>query len=139
MGTVLRSFFRELFWIFQINWRSYHRFIQNSRINRRSCRGSIQIYLLKSTILGLSFRVTRIPHILLHFESFDSILSEHGHWFLTHFIIRSFCWRWCPKWQWHTWRLQRSHDAANFCNIFFLVMVNCRISIPTSIFFVWKN
>ena len=118
LGTVLRSFFRGLIWIFQINWRGYHRLIQNSWINWRSCRRSIQIYFLKSTIFGLSFRVTRMPHILLHFEAFYSIVSEHDHWFLTELIVRSFCWWWCPKWKWHTWRLQRSRDAANFCNIF---------------------
>ena len=39
--------------------------------------------LLNSAIFGFSFRATHIPHILLHFEPFDSVLSEHDHWFLT--------------------------------------------------------
>ena len=50
--------------------------------------------------------------------SFGTFDSDNDHLFFTDFIIRSFCWRWCPKCQWHIWRLQHYRDAANFCNIF---------------------
>ena len=95
--------------------------------------------LLKSAIFGLSFIVTCIPHILLHFEPFDSVVSDYDRWFFTEFIIRSLYSNGVQNVNGIFGGFNALVMWPSFAIFLFLVMVNCRISIPTSTFVVRKN